>query len=158
MNEVLTFILGVMCCLSVIVTVVTVMQQPQRAGVLDLRPGEGWRDVTPASAPRAPAARRSAPVRTLPRADQARLARAYEAQSSRATRRMECARSALHRISKAGENAPATIAGQTLRRLDRASEGYEAQMRFAADRLQLIALGEEPRARRIAQAALAEMA
>lgn len=153
MNEVLTFILGVMCCLSVIVTVVTVMHQPQRAGVLDLHPGEGWRDVTPASVPR-----RSAPVRTLPRADQARLARAYEAQSSRATRRMECARSALHRISKAGENGPATIAGQTLRRLDRASEGYEAQMRFAADRLQLIALGEEPRARQIAQAALAEMA
>ena len=157
MNEVLTFILGVMCCLSVIVTVVTVMQQPQRAGVLDLTPGEGWRDVTPAAAPRPAAARRAETARALPRAGQARLASVYEAQSSRATRRMDCARGALHRIAQTGENAPATIAGHTLRRLDRASEGYEAQMRFAADRLQLIALGQEPRSRRIAQAALAEL-
>lgn len=65
---------------------------------------------------------------------------------------------ALTKIAKGPEQAAAKIAAQTLRRLSLAAEPPKARLRFAVERLQLLALRPEPLARLAAQAALRAMA
>lgn len=179
MTEILSFIMGAMFCLTLVLALLPLMRaapvthdatpravRSPLAGVMAQTVAQtvaqgprGGSRTTDAAARRARIEARAA--KAGPASEPGTRFRPdapYRDVSTRQEREIAALRIALEGIARGREPASAKIAAQTLRRIDGGAEPPMARIAFARARLELLSLGQDPRARAMASAVLSRAA